>query len=134
MDDKTRALARQTTNLAAAARRVADTAGRDGWRPSDALAVLRAIDHLTAALGRLGPPAVAALAPAAQAVEAMRHLVRTSPRPGDRPEDWIGRDERVAEALFIARLNRPGGRACGTSYGAAPDAGHETDEAPGAAP
>ncbi|MFH8558871.1 hypothetical protein ACH4FE_35515 [Streptomyces celluloflavus] len=99
-------LSRQTANLAATARRVAATAAQDGWQPSDAMTALRAIDHLITALARLGPPAAASLAPAQEAVEAMRHLIRTSPRPGDRAEDWVHRDMLVAERLWLEEQRR----------------------------
>lgn len=97
-----------------------------GWTFQAVDEVLDAIDILIAALCRVGPDVPDALSPiqrdlvalqtriAAVAKESARprpgrRIPRsaTAPHPGDSPEDWIGRDDWVAEQLYL-RLRLPG--------------------------
>ncbi|MFD8477260.1 hypothetical protein ACFV2E_35265 [Streptomyces globisporus] len=97
-----------------------------GWSFQAVDEVLDAIDILIAALCRVGPDVSDVLSPIQRDLVALqtriaavakeparprpgRRIPRsaTVPHPGDSPEDWIGRDDWVAEQLYL-RLRLPG--------------------------
>ncbi|MYW00376.1 hypothetical protein [Streptomyces sp. SID3343] len=111
--------------LSDAACEVLTTVTATGWSPCAATDALGAIETLVGALGRLGPPARSALAPALAATATLRALISASPpghddatprsghtHPADphrQPEYWTTRDMRVAEVLWLYAQEGRGG-------------------------